>query len=286
LFDGDSPPRELPGHSDVHAMTFSPDGETLASGGDDRIVHLWNARDGSVKASLTGHREPIWVLEFSPDGKWLASAGDEKGVRLWHLPSGRVRELPAEDLVYASSFSGDGRWFAWTTGDRTVSLVRLDSEEAPRLIGGHAAAVRAVALSPDGRRLVTGSDDHTARLCRLDDKSVCIILPHGGPVRMAHFSADGRVLITSSDDRTVRLWDVESAAELSLFRAEHTYVSARLSQDAGYLTAIFKDEPFVRVWRTALAPPAASAAWLDQLTSIALVPGAEIASRLTAADRR
>jgi eukaryotic-like serine/threonine-protein kinase len=68
--------RSLPGHAGaVWAVTISPDGKWIASGGDDRIIRLWEAATGRLVRSLRGHGEPIGSLAFNPDGTKLASVG-------------------------------------------------------------------------------------------------------------------------------------------------------------------------------------------------------------------
>src|SRR5207248_2110258 len=76
-----------------------------------------------------------------------------------------------------------------------------------RAVLQHDGVVRAVAFSPDGRTIVTGSNDGTARLWVVGtSRAAGEPLRHDGPVRAVAFSPDGRTLATGSDDSTARLW--------------------------------------------------------------------------------
>ena len=74
----------VPAHGRVaSAVTFSPDGGLLATGGWDRGVRVWNAITGQLSRQLPGHAAEVTALAFSPDGKLLVSAGWDRAVRFW-----------------------------------------------------------------------------------------------------------------------------------------------------------------------------------------------------------
>jgi WD40 repeat protein len=277
----DDTPLALHGHrGEINALAFSPDGATLASGGEDGAIRLWSTRDGRLLDTLTG-RSALWVLAFSPDGKQLFSGGDEHGAQLWSLATRSARALPAADLVYSGAFSDDGRWLAWSAGGHKANVLAL-GDGAIRSLGGHRADVRPLALSADGRWLATGSDDHTARLCALAQADHCTTLTTNGPVSMIHFSDDSRRLVTMSEEgfTTLRVWDVARAAVLAVLRAQKIANNAFFSSDGRWLVADYSDEPMVRAWPLADDGLPESRAALDALTSAELTDTGEVASAL------
>lgn len=93
----------------VRALAVSPDGRTLASCGNDRLVKLWSIPDGKLLRELVGHDCHVYNTAFHPDGKRLVSA-DLKGiVKVWDLVKGEAeRELDAKILhKYDPSFKAD-----------------------------------------------------------------------------------------------------------------------------------------------------------------------------------
>ncbi|HET6878586.1 MAG TPA: WD40 repeat domain-containing protein [Pirellulales bacterium] len=76
----------LPGHRGaIDCLAFSPDGDTLATGGEDRQIKIWSVKTGEQIKTLKGHRYQVTAVAFSPDGKLLASAGPDATVRIWTL---------------------------------------------------------------------------------------------------------------------------------------------------------------------------------------------------------
>src|SRR5262249_58176216 len=71
-------------------LALSPDGETIASGGWDDIIWIWDFRTGKKLRALQGHTGVVWNLAFSPDGKWLASGSEDQTTKLWDLERGKL----------------------------------------------------------------------------------------------------------------------------------------------------------------------------------------------------
>src|SRR5258707_3734958 len=77
------------GHSHgVWSVAFAPNGLTLASGGADRLVRLWDIETGRLLRSLKGHTADIRSIVFTPDGQTLATASEDRTIRLWNPTTG------------------------------------------------------------------------------------------------------------------------------------------------------------------------------------------------------
>lgn len=96
-------------NSGVSTMSFSPDGNTLASGG--YMVKLWDVFSGRLINTFKVHTEMAHAVAFSPDGKTLASGGKDKTVKLWDVTSGQLLKILMghTDDVQDVSFSSNGK---------------------------------------------------------------------------------------------------------------------------------------------------------------------------------
>jgi WD40 repeat protein len=221
---------QLTGHnSGLYAVTFSPDGNLLASASWDNTVRLWDTSDPNspepVGQPLRGHTGSVNSVAFSPDGKTLASSSRDKTVRLWDVTTRTdVKELTTpltgDGTFYWVAFSPDGRTLAAAGDDRTVRLWDVTDIRAPRagvVLTGHTGPVRAVAFSPNGRILASAGNDRTVRLWDVADpvRVQQVGPPLTGFTNVAYavaFDPAGSLLAASGRDGVIQLWNVGDPA--------------------------------------------------------------------------
>jgi hypothetical protein len=257
----------LEGHTaPVRCVAVSPDGKWAASGSEDETLRLWDLQAGEEVRRFKGHRGHVTAVAVTRDGRRLLSGATDHTLRLWDVASGkelRRLRLPGSGAVNVlAALSGDGRLAVtgsdgqggWSRKSWLVYLWDLESGELLHRFKGHGNFLRrgliaSVALTPDGRSALSGSQDRTLRLWDVaSGTEVRCFTGHTGAVTAVAFSPDGRRILSGSLDKTVRLWDAAGGEEVACFRG-HTDVvwSVAFSPDGGRVLSGGQDGT-IRLW--------------------------------------
>jgi len=241
---------------EVWVVRFSPDDRYFITAGgllDDTTIEnpsvakllsrtmgelvVWDMETGQQVLNFQEHKQPVSDVDFSPDGKLVVSADQDGRALIWELKTGKVaRTLHGErGPINSVDFSPDGRYLVTgggpevpqTSNDdprQSAELVLWDAATGSRIreFRGHEEAVLAVAISPDGRYLLSGSQDGAAILWEIESGSE-VRRYKGYAGYVAHVTIDSRrfeLLVQNNDGKQIALWDANSGQRLQDLKSQ------------------------------------------------------------------
>ena len=201
-------------------ISFSPDGEIMASGALDGTVKLWDVVTGQNIGNLPAGERGSWVrfVLFSSDGRTIASrASRERMTRLWNVTTQTMTGTLDDRSVVSWAFSPNSTILASGATDGTVKLWDIETRQNIVILDGHVGKVNSLAFSPDGKTIASSSQ--TIKLWDVATRQNIATIPHEGSVE---FSADGKILASRTWD-SVKLWDITTQTLIATFARNTDY---------------------------------------------------------------
>ena len=197
------------GHTDfIIAVALSPDGRQLATGGQDRVIKLWNL-DGGEPITFRGFSGTSQYIVFTPDGKRLIAAGQSPEVRVWDLATKTEHILPRPEQGHVThlALSRDGTLLA--ASPRTAEVTSIWNLTTCERVGGiRTGNAAGIAFHPDGRRLATAHGSEGVRVWdRTTGQEVLSFPAESLDLNQVAFSPDGTKLAATDRSGTIKVWD-------------------------------------------------------------------------------
>ena len=201
------------GHPEsVNSIAYSPDGETIATGGwhYDNTIRLWNAQTG--QNIFTSRMQTKWgtFVIFSPDGTTYAAVGDANTVYVWDRKTSKhkITLTGHTKQVSCAAYSPDSKTIATGSDDGTIRFWDAATGTHKTTLASEGEKVRALAYSPDGNIVACGSENGNVQLWDTQTMQLKFtLIGHTRRVKSIAYAPSGNSIATASSDRTVRLWD-------------------------------------------------------------------------------
>ena len=240
----------------MHALAFTRDGKTLATGCDDQTARLWNTGSGLPRGEPMQHRGPVVSVAFSPDDSTLVTASGDGLVRLWDAATGRARGKPLEHgkplrgALDRARWKVDRQhrsdWVASSSGIFRPGKRRFEQNDA-------AHGVEALAFSPDSTKLACGGRNGQLFLLNAADGNEIARASKGAQgeqILALAWSHDGSKIATGSYDTTCRIWRAADLVALSPKMEHRGHVWAVAFSPDDSLLAAAADDNTVQLWNT------------------------------------
>ncbi len=172
--------RTLSGHSSsVRAVAITPDGKQVVSASWDNTLKVWDLHSGAERFTLTGHSHLVEAVAITPDGKQVVSASRDNTLKVWDLHSGAER------------FTLSGH------------------SESIRAVAGYQDYVKAVAITPDGKQVVSASLDNTLKVWDLESGTEIASFIGEGALRCCAVAPDGLTIVAGESSGRVHFLRLE-----------------------------------------------------------------------------
>ncbi|MBI4854422.1 MAG: protein kinase [Acidobacteria bacterium] len=201
---------------------FSPNNKLIAMAGGNNCncVQVFNSLDGSLLHTLQKHPSKVVSTSFNPKQNQILSASQDGTINIWNSNGKYLFSLKKQteekrtSFLYLAEFDPQGTKVVsidgegvkiWSLKDKTL-LGKIDYEKR----------INSVTFSPDGTRILTASEDNTAKIWDSETGKLIISLEaHKGNVYWAEFNSLGTKVVTASADSSAKIWDVSNGKNVS-----------------------------------------------------------------------
>ena len=229
--------RVLQGHTGwVRSVDVDPSNEWFASGGNDRLIKVWDLASGVLRVTLTGHTHNIRAVRIHPQMKYLFSAGEDNMVKCWDLEQNKVIRHYHGHLsgVYCMDVHPSEHFLFTGSRDATVRMWDIRTRQCVHILGGHTNTVQCVASQSFAPELVSGSTDATVRLWDIRmGRSYTTLTHHKKGIRSISLNQETKQFASFAPDN-VKVWR-EGEFERNISNSDGSILNCSAFREDGLL---------------------------------------------------
>jgi mono/diheme cytochrome c family protein len=226
-------------YDSVLAADISSDQQWIALGGPDRVLKIYNTKDGSLEHRIKKHTEWVTAVEFSPDSKYLATGDRNGGLVLWESATGlELFNLPGhKGAITALTWRRDSEMVVSASEDGTLKLWKATDGAALKNIPAHPGGVLSASFAPDGR-VVSCGRDNKVQIWDLTGKNLLSPAFKGDLPNRVTFNDDGTKVVGSDWSGKVFVWNAKSGQSLGELEANPPTLAERVLRDVQRIAAL------------------------------------------------
>jgi WD40 repeat protein len=238
----------------VEAMTYSPDGKTLASGSFQELT-LWDVEKGTPKLRIGGFADRVVSIAYSSDGKYFATGGgaptEDGEIRIYDAAGKLVQDIKNghSDTVFGVSFSPDGKLLATAGADKFVKVFEVPSGKLAKTFEGHTHHVMDVGWTNDGKKIASAGADNIVKVWDYEKGEKLRDIPAAQKqVTRLVFVPKTANFITAAGDAGAKLWSAESGQSTKNYAGSNDFLYAVAVSDDGKIVATGGEDGIVRMY--------------------------------------
>ena len=222
---------------DMNTLSYAPDGQTIATGGDDGKLKVWSVHSGFCFVTFSEHTAPVMDVTFAKQGSVLFSASLDGTVRAYDLVRYRnFRTFTSPSPVQFSALAVDPSGEVVAAGSTDSFEIFMWSVQTGKLLdvlSGHEAPISSLTFCPSGtNQLASGSWDKTVRIWSVFGRSRAVeSLTLSSDVLSVAFRPDGTEIAASTLNGQITFFDVRSSKQTNLIDGRNDISGGRKADD-------------------------------------------------------
>ncbi|BBM88277.1 DUF4062 domain-containing protein [Candidatus Uabimicrobium amorphum] len=237
----------------VNSVQFSKNGQQIFTACRDRMIHVFNSRNGEKLFQLSGHNNS--VQDIAVYGDTLVSVSKDHSVRMWKISTRECLKIleKHKTSIRCVVFHPSGEMFASGAKDGNICVWSKEGE-CLWTLKGHTKEVRGLSFHPTQNYLASSSGDATIRIWDLatgDNKHT--IRDHKRDIRSITYNSNGTKLFSASKDQTLRCFDTKTNKCLGVFTGHEGELRCVICGDKGRIASAAMDRT-IRIWNSEVNP--------------------------------